>query len=82
DRERQKNFSCVASGLRPDVEGGIPAARKEPWTCQRLMNIQKRFVLCEVSSAGLEARLYGSQDGCRYGAAIHLIRLLFLHPLG
>src|SRR5450756_1069905 len=56
----------VASGILPDVEGGIPAAWKKSWPHRRPTNTPQRYVLREVSSAGLQARLYGRQDACRY----------------
>src|SRR5450756_1710085 len=62
-RQGCKALGDVASGILPDVEGGIPAARKEPWPYQCLTNIPQRYVLREVSSAGLEARAL-RQAGC------------------
>ena len=39
----------------PDVEGGIPAARKERWNLPRSTKFSTRLIVREVFSAGLEA---------------------------
>ena len=56
----------VASGILPDIEGGIPAARKQRCFETGLANVPTRATKCNAISAGLEARLYGRQDACRY----------------
>ena len=58
--------SRVAAGILPAVEGAHLAARKRCRWFVRLMKYAttpKRPCAC---SAGLEARLYGRQDACRY----------------
>jgi len=58
--------SWVAAGILPAVEGVHPAARKKPQSFGWLPKSLKRSVSSTASSAGLEARLYGRQDACRY----------------
>jgi hypothetical protein len=56
----------VAAGILPAVEGAHLAARKKPQPFGWLPKTLKRSVGSPAISAGLEARLYGRQDACRY----------------
>ena len=62
---------CVASGILPDVEGGIlpPGSRVDRPEHGRAF---QRIVTACGFSAGLEARLYGRQDACRYEGNVTL----------
>jgi hypothetical protein len=55
----------VVSGILPDVEGGIPAARKKRGHDGKLTNgFCSAVWLCErLIPPGWEARLHVSQDG-------------------
>jgi hypothetical protein len=57
----------VASGILPDVEGGIPAARSRVriLPAHRTSSVSTRSNSA-LKPAGLEARLHGRQDACRY----------------
>jgi hypothetical protein len=66
----------VASGILPDVEGAHPCRPERAWMVSCLANIPVRRGWREVLSTGLEARLHGRQDACRYGAHAKM------HPRG
>jgi hypothetical protein len=56
----------VASGILPDVEGGIlPPGLGSASPCGSVDF--KPLIFSHIHSAGLEARLTGRQDACRYG---------------
>ncbi len=56
------------------VEGGIlPPGTTPEWTGRKILSLHPTI---RQSSAGLEARLYGSQDGCRYLSINHQLSTL------
>ena len=64
----------VASGLRPDVEGGILPPGMKAWRCEwgGLQGLLCRTIL----SAGQDARLYGRPEARRYRGGARMLPTL------